>query len=178
MNLFNKTSRAKGSVLVFSLVILAFSLVSALSIAAISSTDRTASLATEKSSRSFQVADSGVEVILYAIYKKNDPLPGEEKTYTSLTNLVNDNLTSFGSGADCENGEITGSTNTGTYVISFYAKDNNGDEYKLDGDDCSNETAWRTKIIKIKSEGTSGNTTRAVEVGLSALCDPLIEICL
>lgn len=159
MNFFNKASHAKGSVLVFSLVILAFSLVSALSIAAISSTERTVSFATEKSSRSFQVADTGMEVILYAIYKKNDPAPGGEgKAYVTLNALVADAI----SGASCSGGEITGSTSTGTYIISFYKK--NGGKFTS----CT-DTNWRTEITRIKSEGTSGNTTRAVEVGLSAL---------
>lgn len=153
MNLFNNASRAKGSVLVFSLVILAFSLISALSIAAISSTDRTASFATEKSSRSFQVADSGMEVILYKIYKENDVA---SPVHPTLENLD----------ISCDQGEITGVTDTGgTYTISFYDKQKN----KFTNCTAGN---WRTEIIRIKSEGTSGNTTRAVEVGLSAFPTP------
>lgn len=156
MNFFNKISRAKGSVLVFSLVILAFSLVSALSIAAISSTERTASFATEKSSRSFQVADTGMEVILYKIYKENDVA---SPVYPTLENLD----------TSCDQGEITGVTGTGTYTISFYGKDGSDAGDELDKFTDCNGTNWRTEIIKIKSEGTSGNTTRAVDVGLSAL---------
>src|SRR3990167_8615687 len=62
-------SHRKGSVLIFSLIVLAFMLVSALSIATVSVTEKRASLSTEKSSRSFQVADSGVEIMLQKIYK-------------------------------------------------------------------------------------------------------------
>lgn len=142
----------KGSVLVFSLVILSFLLVAALSVAVVSVTERRGSLATEKSSRSFQVADSGMEVILYKIYKENDVALPVHPTLTDLD-------------SSCNNGEITGSTATGTYIISFYRKQNN----KFTS--CS-DTSWRTEIIKIKSEGTSGNTTRAVEVGLSVLSLP------
>ncbi len=61
----------KGSVLVLSLIILAFMLVSALSVATISVTEKRASLATDKSSRSFQVADTGVEMVLQQIYKNS-----------------------------------------------------------------------------------------------------------
>lgn len=148
MNLFRKTAPLRGSVLIFSLIILAFMLISALSVATVSVTEKRASFSTEKSSRSFQVADSGVELILQKIYKGN---------YSTLDDLA----TALGTACDAQ-GEIGSPLNSGSYNISFY--DNSG--VKFTGADC-NDTNWRDRVVRIKSEGTSGNTTRAVEVGVS-----------
>ena len=134
-------SHRKGSVLIFSLIVLAFMHVSALSIATVSVTEKRASLSTEKSSRSFQVADSGVEIMLQKIYK------GGFET-SSLSAL-----------GTCDNGEISDTLNSGTYTISFY---DSGNTKLTDCDDA----AWRSKVAKIRSAGVSGNTTRAVEVGV------------
>lgn len=159
----------KGSVLVFALVILAFSLVAALSVAVVSVTERRTSFATEKSSRSFQVADSGIEVILYTIYKKNDvdlpPLPPKYATLSALANAIDTDFV-------CNSGEILDNTGKKTYVLSFYSYDsstNKWDKFTECGLPANPLNYWRVKVTKIKSEGTSGNTTRAVEVGLSAL---------
>lgn len=148
MNLFCKTSSIKGSVLIFSLIILAFMLISALSVATVSVTEKRASLSTEKSGRSFQVADSGVEFILQKIYKGN---------YNTLDDLA----TALGTTCDAQ-GEIGAPLNSGAYNISFY--DNAG--VKFTSSDC-NDLTWRDRVVRIKSEGTSGNTTRAVEVGIA-----------
>jgi|GEM_PF-2318385 hypothetical protein len=139
----------KGSVLVFSIIILSVMLVSALSIATVSVMDRQNSFNTEKSSRSFQVADSGVEVILHEIYSGH---------FNTLNGLASD------LGTTCNaDGQIEASTDTGKYAISFY--DDFGE--KFTSDDCS-ATDWRDRIAKIKSEGVSGTTTRAVEVAVAA----------
>lgn len=134
----------KGSVLVFSLIILAFMLVSALSVAMISVTEKRASLATDKSSRSFQVADTGVETILQKIYKGGfDSAP----------------LSALGS---CSSGDISDAS--AGYVVSFYKSDGT----KMT--DCTS-TSWRNDVARIKSEGTAGNTKRAVEVAIAATGD-------
>ncbi len=161
MHLFNNVSRdkTKGSVLVFALLILAFSLVSALSIATLSGTERRASLATEKSSRSFQVADSGMEAILYKIYKVNDIGPA----YDNLNELAGDMGVTCSSSA----GEIKFGTTTNGYTIYFYELDPSAPSPT----NCQSPD-WREKITHIKSVGTSGNTTRAINVGLSAPCVP------
>lgn len=135
------SSSCKGSVLIFSLIVLAFMLVSALSVATVSVTERRSSLATDKSSRSFQAADSGVEIMLQKIYK------GGFETSP---------LSALGS---CNNGEISDTLNSGTYTITFY---DNADDPLTSCDDA----AWRSKVVKIKSAGVSGNTTRAVTVGV------------
>lgn len=119
-------------------------LVSALSVAMISVTEKRASLATDKSSRAFQVADTGVEVMLEKIYK------GNPSTLSAL--------------GICSNGDVSGGSPD--YVVSFYKSDGT----KLT--DCS-DTNWRSQVAKIKSEGTAGNTKRAVEVGIESS-----EVCL
>lgn len=144
MKLFQKSRSIKGSVLVFSLIILAFMLVSALSVAMISVTEKRASLATDKSSRSFQMADTGVELVLQKIYGTT--------TYTDLNALA----TALGGGFTCNTGEITKS-GVG-YAVTFLTSANTPIG-------CSIPT-WRSDVAKIKSEGTAGNTKRAVEVGV------------
>jgi hypothetical protein len=137
----------KGSVLVFSLVILAFLLVSALSVAVVSVTEKRASFATDRSNRSFQVADSGAELILQKIYK------GNAVDITTLASNV---------GGSCVADFITGSTSSssGTYKISLY--DDAGAQLAC------GDLAWRSKVARLRSEGTSGNTVRAVEVAVAA----------
>ncbi len=139
----------KGSILVFSLIVLAFLLVSSLSIATLSMVERRTSSATDRSTRSFQVADSGVELVLQKIYK------GSFST-------LNDLAASLGTTCNAQ-GEITAVLSSGTYTVSFYDNDNN----KFTLADCSSAT-WRDRIVKVKSEGVSGNTTRAVEVAVAA----------
>lgn len=147
MYLSRKQTQVKGSVLMFSLILLSFMLISALSLAAVSVTERRASFSTEKSSRSFQVADSGVEIILQRIYS------GTYDTSPLSALAV--------SGASCVNGEIIDSStlSPSAYTISFY--DNSGGKLM----NCT-DTTWRAQVVKIKSEGMSGNTTRALEVGV------------
>ncbi len=141
--MFKRRLLEKGSILVFSLIILSLMLTSALSIAAVSVGERRAASVTERSGRSFQVADSGVEIMLQKIYKGG---------------FAGFPLSSLGT---CTSGEISGTVGGGAYVISLY---------ELSGaklTSCS-DTAWRNKVVKLKSEGTSGNTTRAVEAAVAA----------
>lgn len=136
----------KGSILVFSLIVLSFMLVSALSIAAVSVTERRSASTTEKSARSFQVADSGVEKILQRIYKGS--------TYADMNALA----AAVGGGTSCAGGIITGTTDSGTYRVSLYDES--------DAQIACNDTDWRSSAVRLRSEGVSGNTTRAVEVAV------------
>lgn len=141
----------RGSVLVFSLIILSLMLVSALSVAVVSVNERKSSLTGSKSSRSFQVADSGVELVLERIYKGS---------YATLNALA----ASLGTTCNAK-GEMIATLNAGadsSYTISFY-----GSTGKFTSGDCASAT-WRTRLTGIRSEGTSGNTVRAVEVAVKA----------
>ena len=54
----------KGSVLVFSLIVLSILLSAAVAVATVSVSNRKSTLSTDKSNQSFQVANSGVELVL------------------------------------------------------------------------------------------------------------------
>jgi hypothetical protein len=142
----------KGSVLVFSLVVLSFLLVAALSVAVVSVTERRGSIATDRSNRSFQVADSGAEIVLQKIYK------GNSSDLMALASAV-------GGTTICNSGVISGSTSSGDYKISLY--DDTGNQLT----NCTDQT-WRDQVARLKSEGTSGNTVRAVEVAVAASPTP------
>lgn len=136
----------QGSVLVFSLLILSILLVTSLTILSTALLDRKASLSTGSSARSFQVADSGVEEVLYQIYKI-DP--------ASLDALAG-NL-----GVTCSSGTITFPAAGGTAKVAFYEDETTAFT------DCS-AADWRDRVVKIKSEGVAGSTARAVEVAIAA----------
>lgn len=141
----------KGSVLVFSLIILSFLLVSALSVATLAVTERRTSGSTDRSGRSFQVADSGVEIVLQKIYKSGYATPNTVKIRDFFgAGICADNA----DGAGVVSGTVSASN---SYEVSF--KDNDGN---LLG--CG---ALRGDIVKLRSKGTSGNTTRVVEAGVT-----------
>ncbi len=144
----------KGSVLVFSLLILSILLVTSLTILSTALLDRKASLSTGSSARSFQVADSGVEEILYQVYKAN---------HTTLADLA-DAIT----GATCSGSTVSFPSAGGEVKVTFYE-----DETTPYSGGCTTGTDWRTRVVKIKSEGMAGSTTRAVEVAVAAAASPL-----
>ncbi|MEI7750005.1 MAG: pilus assembly PilX N-terminal domain-containing protein [Candidatus Moraniibacteriota bacterium] len=132
----------KGSVLVFSIIILSLMLVSALTVLSASVLQQKSALSTSGSTRSFQSADAGVEQVLYQVYKKSRTTIQEVSN-----NIVN---------ASCSGGVIA---STDGWKIGFYSG--------INGDvpitDCS--TA-RSQITKIKSQGTASSLTRAMEAGI------------
>lgn len=146
----------KGSALVFSLIILFFLLVSALSVATVSVTEKRALLSSNKTNVAFQVADSGIEMVLQKVYKST-PAPA---TLNALAAAI-------GAGVKCDD---TGSYTTisfnaaqGKVIIAFYKGVNGTDLYT---GSCT-ATDWLNDVNKIKSTGMYGNTVRSVEVGLS-----------
>lgn len=145
----------RGSVLIFSLIVLALMLISALALAAVAVSEKKASLATERSSRSFQVADTGVEAVLREIYQANHP---------DLNALAG----ALGPSASCNGGVITLTQSNTEYRVTFF--DNSGAQFAS----CSDGT-WRREVVKLKSQGMSGNTTRAVEVGIKATCETFLD---
>lgn len=132
--------------LVFSLVILSLMLVTSLTLLSSVSLDQKASLSTGNSTRSFQVADSGVEQVLYQIYKKSNT------TIEDLSDSI--------PGTTCTDGFVVSSDG---WTVAFYMGDNG--ETRIDS--CS-EADWRTLVTKIKSQGTLNGTTRAVEVSVKS----------
>jgi len=145
--------RLRGSSLVFSLVVLSFLLMSAVSLAVVSVTNRRSALASKNSTLAFQVADTGAEEILYQIYKVNDSV-----TSGPLADL--DALASKISTATCASGVLTKGTQ---YEAMFYEC--------TDASSCSSiacgDNSWRDNITKMKIFGKTGGVTRAIEVGIA-----------
>lgn len=149
---------AKGSVLVFSLLILSILLVTSLTIFSSAILDQKASLSTGSSTRSFQVADSGVEEVLFQIYRAHHP-------------TLNDLAAALGSACT-----VSGTTPQvkfpsagGDVTVSFYEDTNQAFPYS---GGCAG-TDWRTKVVGIKSEGSSGTTARAI--GAKIDCSPFLD---
>ncbi|MDQ5976489.1 MAG: hypothetical protein QG664_402 [Patescibacteria group bacterium] len=143
----------RGSVLIFSLIVLSILLSAAVAVATVSVSNTRSAFSTSKSNQSFQVADSGVELVLQQIYKT---VP----THASLNTLA----AALGGGAACAGGAITKAGVAGGDIrVSFYDKDNNLIN-------CA-DMAWRSKVVAIKSEGTAAGTTRLVETAVAAGSD-------
>lgn len=143
----------RGSVLVFSLLVLAMLLSAALSGAAIIILGKNSSRTTEKSVVSFQVADGAVENVLKRVYKDTD------STLDQLANHL------FGS-ASCSNGVISGTlpSGSGTYQVALF--DNSGDKLHCSGSGYSSYAEWRPKLSRIVSTGTYAGVTRAIDVSV------------
>ena len=133
----------KGSVLVFTLLVLFMLLISALGIASVTLIERKTSGTTGKSTQSFQVADSGAEVVLQKIYKDS-----------SSGDTLNDLF------VGCSSGQISGSINVGKdYSVTLYT-----DQEGTTVADCADNVA---DIRLIKSVGSYAQTKRAVEVAVA-----------
>jgi hypothetical protein len=145
MNMLQSNQRRKGSVLVFSLIVLSFLLVASLSIATLTLSETKSSIALNRSTVAFQIADSGAEILLEQIY-------GNTCNTQRLDCLGTCNIQNSQAG-------ITGSINNGSYRVIFY--DTTGNTLSS----CS-DTTWRDAVQSIQSEGNYGDTTRAVKVDI------------
>lgn len=142
----------RGSSLVFSLIVLSFLLISALSVATVSVTARRSSLSSKNSNISFQVADSAAELVLKRIYQVNDK--------GTPINHIHEII------GTCATNEITGSTDVGTYSAVFYENKGTVASPIFSPISCG-EPLWRAKVIKIKFQGTYRETIRAIEVSVA-----------
>ena len=143
----------KGSVLVFSLIILSIMLVTSLTLLSSSVLQQKAALSTANSTRSFQVADAGAEQVLYQLYQQN----------AGSIEDVADNM-----GLSCDGGIIQ-DTSAG-WTIRFYDDEENR---------FTNCDTGSDQIAAIKSEGSAQGTVRAVEVAVAQSGDvgPLTMSC-
>ena len=155
----------KGSVLVFSLLILSIMLVTSLTILSSALLNQKASLSTGSSGRSFQVADSGVERVLYQIYKQSNA------TLEDLGDVIAGGSTAT---VRCNNGVVSFPVSGGDVKVGFYQDDPSNPGNVISYTNCAG-TDWRDKVVKIKSEGTAGTTSRAVEVAVAAAGDYMIS---
>lgn len=134
-------------------IILALSFVSVLSVAvflAFKEEDSPVadnSVATEQSTNAFQAANSGSEAVLGMIYKEDDL--ADLKVLAEATN------------SECSEGVISGFTSVGSYRVSLF--NHSGEQIK----NCTDST-WRSQVTQLKSEGISGDTSRAINVAVAA----------
>lgn len=132
---------SRGSVLVFSLIILSVITVMALGIASATIVEKKMAGTTGKSMLAFQVADSGVESIIKKLNK-------------------DESIDSIGDLGDCDGfGKIKGNVSGGTYEITFF------NEAGETIEDCATSIS---EINRIKSNGTYSSTSRAVETAWAA----------
>lgn len=162
-------SNKRGSVLVFSLLVLAVLLSASLSAALVVIADKSSSRTTEKSVVSFQIADGAVENTLKRIYKNSDQ---------NLDTLAS-NLYGFsGNPSTCSAGIISGiapacplsyvgASNCGTFQVKFL--DNNGNALQCSGSGFGTYAEWRAKVVYLEAKGTYAGTTRAIKVGVKSL---------
>ena len=142
----------KGSALVFSLVVLSFLLMSAVSLATISAIARKSSLSSKSSNIAFQSADSILERMLQKIYTT----PGDPDPYQTLAMLA----TSLSS--SCIGFVMSGSTTDGTYTAKFY--DINDTVVTCD------DTNWHDAVRKVKFQSLYGTNNRAIEINITPTC--------
>jgi len=147
------TKNLRGSVLVFSRLVLFLLLSAALSTAAVVVSEKKSSRVSEKSVVAFQIADGAVENVLKRVYQHTD----------STLNDLAGNLFGQSAGAaspECLNGVITGTlpSSNGTYAVTFF--DNSGDVLGC------GDAAWRTQLVRVKSAGIYAGTIRAIDVSI------------
>lgn len=143
----NKNEETKGSVLVFTLIILGIILTAALGVASVSVIERKSASTTGQSVTAFQVANYGAEQYLYC----TKDLPG--------TTLISSIRTSPNCGSfTCTGGEITVSSGDNSYTVTFWQ--NGTSPIPLQ---CSNTI---DSIDYIKSVGEYKGSNRAVEVSV------------
>lgn len=135
-----------ASALIFTLIILFIGVVSAIGIASATLISRKMSTTSGKSVASFQVADSGAEIVLQ---KMKDTLDSDSNA--KITDM----------GMTCSNGTVTGSISSGKeYEVAFL--DENGNQLAAG---CS---AQISDVQKIRSIGTYAQISRAIEAAVAA----------
>ena len=127
-----------ASALIVSLLILAAILIISLSVSLVSVKERKISSGSTKASQAFQIADSGMELVL-----KKIRIDG----WTTVKELEDH-------GMSCHSGVITGTASNGSYELTF--KDNTGTSINC-GDSSST-------IFSIKSIGKYEEVHRAIEI--------------
>jgi len=143
--------KLRGSVLVFSLVVLSFLLVSALSVATISVTNKRSALASKHWTLSFQTADTAAEAILYQIYKVNDA--GGTTVHADLNALAGGLLGS------CADGIVT----MDNARVQFFTCTSCSPRSPI----ACNSPAWRADVTTMKIVGLYSGVIRAIEVGIA-----------
>lgn len=161
--------RARGSIIAFTLIVLSLLLTAGLTVVTVAVIEKKSGLATQKSVVAFQAADSGAERVLERIYIDNSPsleavpenglMPGD----ADLDALAQ-NLTAVTAGATCDGStdKIVATSNSSppySFEVALY----DGNDTQIACDD----TAWRDKVVVLKSDGFFRQTSRVVEMGIN-----------
>lgn len=168
--MFYKRKTYKGSVLVFSLIVLMILLSLTLTSVMLVIFSKSSSRSTEKSILAFQVADGAAENMLQRLY--------QYITLDASLTVFAGNL--FGTGTNgtgkptCSNGVISGKlpNSSGTYSVTFLESDDT--KLACSGTGYNTYCEWRVKLAHMVANGTYGGVTRAIDVSVqlpdSAVC--------
>ncbi len=145
----------KGSVLAFSLIVLSFLLMSAVSLATISTISRKSSIVGKNSNVAFQSVDSAIEVMIQKIY-----------TATNLNDIDTPIHLAGQIGASCSGNTISGTVADASYKATLY--DVNGTAIS-----CSDPN-WQDAARKVVFVNSYKGNDRAVEINIAPTCNQLI----
>lgn len=159
--MIRKGKKLKGSVLVFSLIVLLILLSLTITAATLVIFSKGSSRSTEKSIIAFQVADGAAENLLRFLYD-------DGPFYQTPDDLADD---LYGTGVNgtgkptCSNGVISGKlpNSSGTYSVTLLENDN---ITKLNCGGYGNYCEWRVKLASIVATGTYAGATRAINVAV------------
>jgi Tfp pilus assembly protein PilX len=166
--MIRKRKQLKGSVLVFSLIVLLILLSLTITAATLVIFSKGSSRSTEKSIIAFQVADGAAENLLRFLYDYTE--------FYETPDALADDL--YGTGTNgtgkptCSNGVISGKlpNSSGTYAVTLLENDS---DTKLDCDGYATYCEWRVRLAHMVATGTYAGATRAIDVAVE-LPDPLI----
>ncbi len=163
-----KRKKLKGSVLVFSLLVLFIMLSLTLTAVMLVIFSKGSSRSTEKSIIAFQIADGAAENMLQRLYQ-GEP----DATLDDFTDSL------FGTGPNgtgkptCYGGVISGQLplSSGTYAVTFLESDNK--KLQCNGTGYDDYCTWRKKLSHIVANGTYSGVTRAIDVSVELPSDAL-----
>lgn len=156
--MMRKQKTMRGSVLVFTLLVLTILLSVALTSAGVVIVGKNSSRSTEKSALAFQIADGAAENILKRVYKDTD---------SNLSQLANNLYTSSGNVPNCQTGGvITGALPGASGTYSATLLDVSGNPMQCSGTGYDTYSAWRGKLAHIVASGSYGGATRAIDVSV------------
>lgn len=160
--MIRKGKKLKGSVLVFSLIVLLILLSLTITAATLVIFSKGSSRSTEKSIIAFQVADGAVENMLQRLYDYNN-INEDTTPSTFATHLFGTGVNGSGK-PTCSGGVISGKlpNSSGTYAVTLLENDNT----KLNCGGYTTYCEWRVKLAHMVATGTYAGATRAVDVAV------------
>lgn len=158
--MLHKRKQLKGSVLIFSLIVLLILLSLTITAAMLVIFSKGSSRSTEKSILAFQIADGAAENMLRRLYDYTD--------LDTTPSVLAGNL--YGTGVNgtgkptCSGGVISGKlpNSSGTYAVTLLEND----KTKLNCTGYATYCEWRVRLASIVATGTYSGATRAIDVAI------------